>query len=213
MRILQFSSVPFKTSTYYFLTVQLNNFSKIKRHKEVTTSRNQRLSYYFCFMIEGSGSGYGSVSLTNGSGCGSGRPKNIWIRNTDANYYLAVTPILLIAGHGEISGYRAPRGVGALLAGGGGRGRPLALRRGHFVGLIKVPAFHSDCLSFFQKKLRAFAKSSPPLSLSGNCYSCSFYHDYRHLVCFHCTIHKIVKVWCLIQVALYFSFCLPEMKL
>ncbi len=41
--------------------------------------------------------------------------------------YLAVTPILLIAGHGEVSGYRAPRGVGALLAGGGGRGRPLAL--------------------------------------------------------------------------------------
>jgi hypothetical protein len=29
--------------------------------------------YYFCLMIEGSG----SISLTNGSG--SGRPKNIWI--------------------------------------------------------------------------------------------------------------------------------------
>jgi hypothetical protein len=40
------------------------------------TSRNQSLSYYFCLIIEGSGSG----SLTNGSG--SGRPKAIRIRNT-----------------------------------------------------------------------------------------------------------------------------------
>ncbi len=31
----------------------------------------------FCLMIEGSG----SESLTNGSRCGSVRPKNIWIRN------------------------------------------------------------------------------------------------------------------------------------
>ncbi len=97
-------------------------------------------------MIEGSG----SVSPTNGSECGSGRQKKIWIiriliRNTDATYYLAVTPILPVAGHGEVSGYRAPRGVGALLAGGGGRGRPLALRRGHFAGLIKVPTFYSAC--------------------------------------------------------------------
>jgi hypothetical protein len=39
-------------------------------------------------MIEGSGSG--SISLTNGFRCGSGRPKNIWIlririRNTEIN--------------------------------------------------------------------------------------------------------------------------------
>ncbi len=74
---------------YYFLKVHLHHFSMIKSHKEVTKQygRNQRFSYYFCLMIEG-GSGYGSVSLTNGSGCGSGRPKNIWIlririRNTD----------------------------------------------------------------------------------------------------------------------------------
>ncbi len=38
-------------------------------------SRNKCFSYYFCLMIEGSWSGY--VSLTNGSG--SGRPKYIWI--------------------------------------------------------------------------------------------------------------------------------------
>jgi hypothetical protein len=43
---------------------------------------NQGFSYYFCMMIEGSGSragsGSGSISLTSGSG--SGRPKNMWIR-------------------------------------------------------------------------------------------------------------------------------------
>ncbi len=39
--------------------------------------------YYFCLMMEGSGSG--SIPLTNGSGSGSRRPKNMWIRirNTD----------------------------------------------------------------------------------------------------------------------------------
>jgi hypothetical protein len=63
---------------YYFLKVHLHYFSKIKSHKEVTKSRKQCYSYYFCLMTEGSGSG--SISLTNdGSGCGSGRPKNIWI--------------------------------------------------------------------------------------------------------------------------------------
>jgi hypothetical protein len=33
-------------------------------------------------MIEGCGSGVGSVLVNNGSGCGSGKPKNIWIHNT-----------------------------------------------------------------------------------------------------------------------------------
>ncbi len=51
-------------------------FSKIKSRKESQNSRNQGFSYYFCMMIEGSGSG--SIPLTNGSG--SGRPKNMWIR-------------------------------------------------------------------------------------------------------------------------------------
>ncbi len=98
IRILLFSSMIFKTSTknnlikkffaYYFLKVHLHQFSKIKSHKEVTKRRNQCFSYYFCLIIEESGSG--SVSLTNGYGCGSGRPKNIWIiriwiRKTDKN--------------------------------------------------------------------------------------------------------------------------------
>ncbi len=37
-------------------------------------------SYYFCLMMERSGAGSGTVLVTNGSGCGSGRPKNIRIR-------------------------------------------------------------------------------------------------------------------------------------
>jgi hypothetical protein len=63
-----FSSLTFKMLTknkfkknfvaYYFLKVHLHNFSKIKCPKEVTkqNSRNQGFSYYFCLMIEGSGS-------------------------------------------------------------------------------------------------------------------------------------------------------------
>jgi hypothetical protein len=50
---------------------------------------NQNLHFPLCLMIEESG----SKSLTNGSGCGSGTPKNIWIlririRNTVYNYYV-----------------------------------------------------------------------------------------------------------------------------
>ncbi len=64
-----------------------NLFSKIKSQKESENSMNQGFSYYFCMMIEGSGSG--SIPLTSGSG--SGRPKNMWIRwirirNTRKNY-------------------------------------------------------------------------------------------------------------------------------
>ncbi len=69
IRILLFSSVTFKTSTkffaYYFLKVHLYHFSKLKSHKEVTKQ------------WEGSWSGSGSISLTNGSW--SGRPKNTCI--------------------------------------------------------------------------------------------------------------------------------------
>ncbi len=47
-------------SAYYFLKLHLK-----KSQKESQNSRNQGFSYYFCMMIEGSG---------------SGRPKNTWIR-------------------------------------------------------------------------------------------------------------------------------------
>ncbi len=69
-------------SAYYFLKVHLHHFSKIKSQKEPQNSRNQGFSYYFCMMIEGSGSGSragsGSIPLTSGSG--SSWPKNMWIR-------------------------------------------------------------------------------------------------------------------------------------
>ncbi len=63
-------------SAYYFLTVHLHHFSKIKSQKVVTHSRNQEFSYFFCLIIEGSRSG--SMLLTTGSG--SRRPKSILIR-------------------------------------------------------------------------------------------------------------------------------------
>ncbi len=86
IRILLFSSLTVKmptknyfkkNSASYFLKVHLHHFSKIKSQKESqnSTGRNQGFSYYFCMMIEGSGSGsrFGSIPLTNGFG--SGRPK------------------------------------------------------------------------------------------------------------------------------------------
>jgi hypothetical protein len=68
-------------SAYYFLKVHLHLFSKIKSQKESQHSRNQGFSYYFCMLIEGSG----SIPLTGGSG--SGRPKNMWIRNRNTAWY------------------------------------------------------------------------------------------------------------------------------
>ena len=61
--------------------VHLHHFSNIKSPKEVTEQQESKFSYYFCLMIEVSGSGAGSIPLTNGSG--SRRPKNTcfrWIR-------------------------------------------------------------------------------------------------------------------------------------
>jgi len=71
-------------SAYYFLRLHLPNFSKINSQKESQNSRNQGFSYYFCMMIEGSGSRpgsgsgsrpvseTGSIPLNSGSGFGSG---------------------------------------------------------------------------------------------------------------------------------------------
>ncbi len=77
------------------LKVHLHHFSKIKSQKEVTKQEELMFSYYFCLMIEGSG----SVHLTNGSG--SRRPKNIrltpvkCIKNAKN---LVFTPFSLVAG-------------------------------------------------------------------------------------------------------------------
>jgi hypothetical protein len=51
-------------SAYYFLKVHLHHFLKVKSQKEVTKSRNQCFSYYFCLMTEGSVSG-SSTLLAN----------------------------------------------------------------------------------------------------------------------------------------------------
>jgi hypothetical protein len=56
-------------SAYYFLKVHLHHFSKIKSQKESQNSSIQGFSYYFCMIIEGSGSE--SRPLTSGSGSGS----------------------------------------------------------------------------------------------------------------------------------------------
>ncbi len=60
--------------TYYFLKVHLHHFSKKKNQKE--SQNSQGLSYSFCMLIEGSGSGF--IPLTNGSEW----HKNMWIHNT-----------------------------------------------------------------------------------------------------------------------------------
>jgi hypothetical protein len=60
------------------ITVNMDGVTKMEGESQ--NSRNQGFSYYFCMMIEGSGSGSregsGSIHLTSGSGW----PKNIWIR-------------------------------------------------------------------------------------------------------------------------------------
>jgi hypothetical protein len=62
--------------------VHLHHSSKIKNHNKLQNSRNQGFSYYFCLIMEGSWAifGAGSVLVTDGSGYGSGRPKNVRIR-------------------------------------------------------------------------------------------------------------------------------------
>ncbi len=52
-------------SAYYFLKVHLHHFSKIRSQKESQNSRNQGFSYFFCMMIEGSGSRSRAASGTD----------------------------------------------------------------------------------------------------------------------------------------------------
>jgi hypothetical protein len=66
-----------KISPYYFLKLHLHHISKIKKSKKSHETIRIKVSlYYFCLLIEGSGSGY--IPLTSGSGsgrqktCGSG---------------------------------------------------------------------------------------------------------------------------------------------
>ncbi len=52
------------------------SFFKGKMSKRCHKTVESGFSYYFCLVIEGSG----SIPLTNGFGSGSSRPKNTWIR-------------------------------------------------------------------------------------------------------------------------------------
>ncbi len=69
----------------YFLNVHLHHFSKIKVIKKSQNSRNQCFSYYFCLMIERSGSltyvfgPSGSGSISQKSGFETGRPKKWYV--------------------------------------------------------------------------------------------------------------------------------------
>jgi hypothetical protein len=84
-RILLFSPLTFKMATKNYLILLMTFlsyiyiiFQRLKVKKKSLNSRNQGFAYYFCLMIEGSGSG-------------SRRPKSIrirWlgIRNTVANH-------------------------------------------------------------------------------------------------------------------------------
>ncbi len=64
------------------------SFSKIKSQKESQNSRNQGFSYYFCMMVEGSGTG--SIPpdpgrpKTCGSGFGSGSATATWFSQQQA---------------------------------------------------------------------------------------------------------------------------------
>ncbi len=61
----------------------LHHFSKIKCPKEVTKQEEWRFLLFFLDdrrMIEGSGAGSRSGSITLANGSGSGRPKNMWIQ-------------------------------------------------------------------------------------------------------------------------------------
>jgi hypothetical protein len=82
---------------YYFFRLHLPHFSKTKSHniKKSQNSRNQGFSYYCCLMIEGSGSVPRTVT-TNGSG--SGRPKNIRIRNKQTIIKLPESRLILQEG-------------------------------------------------------------------------------------------------------------------
>ncbi len=66
----------------FFISVGILRFktNNINLNKIFVILRTQGFSYFFCLVIEGSGSGSESIPLTDGSGSGSRRPKNMWIR-------------------------------------------------------------------------------------------------------------------------------------
>ncbi len=70
------------------ILVHLHHSSKKKSHKEVTKQKKSR--FFLLFLLddlEGSGTGAGSIRVTNGSGCGWAGPKNIRIRIRNTDFY------------------------------------------------------------------------------------------------------------------------------
>ncbi len=67
------------------------------------------------------------------------------------------------------------------------------------------------CFSFQKSSFRTEALS--PLSLSGNCYSCSFYEYLHCLLSLYHTKANYGTFFKTSTVTLYFSFCLPEIQL
>ncbi len=61
----------------YFLKVHLHRFPKIKSHKEVT--KLQESMFFLLFLLDDNDRLIRIHIFANGSGCGSGRPKNICI--------------------------------------------------------------------------------------------------------------------------------------
>ncbi len=87
--------------------VTVTSFFKDKKSQN---GRNLGFSYYFCLEGSGSRAGSGSIPLTNGSGSGSRRPKNMWIRiqirfrNTAfGSHEYRIRPVLLLKSVEEVS--------------------------------------------------------------------------------------------------------------
>jgi hypothetical protein len=89
-----------------FLNVHLHHSSKIKSHKEVTKSRNQGFSSYFCLLMEGSESvqrNYGDLGgpETYGSGFQM-RIRNTGVRRCDCRVVLQAFSLLFYRTCGPI---------------------------------------------------------------------------------------------------------------
>ena len=84
------------------------SFSKIKRSQSQRSHKAVGIKvilFYFCLVIEGSGSESGSIPLTNGSRSGSRRPKNTWIRIRIRNTGIHNTMLIWIQLQWELSSF------------------------------------------------------------------------------------------------------------
>ncbi len=94
-------------SAYYSLRYIYIIFKDKKIQKKSQNSRNQGFSYYFCLLIEGSGSG--SIPLTNGSGSDPGGPKACGSGTLGGSIHFLFC-VVEISGAGEQLGHDPPAG-------------------------------------------------------------------------------------------------------